>query len=160
MLDTILAAIISGVFIIVAALITIFFGSKIVAKKIRTQKKYDKLIEFQELASPVSTAMLSQANDIIRRGRTAVDGFNKNTLKQRDRYGVKRKFWEIHVIYKPLIPEDLWEAYGNLGKAFEKINHEYGPKAFIDEEVNKKAAEEFLGVHKIFTEKLKEKLAV
>jgi len=158
MSDIILGAIISGFFIIAAAIITIIFGSKTVAKKIRIQKKYDKLIEFQELVSPITTAMLSQANDIIRGKRKAVDHYNQITLQNLDRYGIHRKFWEIHAIYEPLIQEDLWEAYGNLGKAFEKINHGYTPKVPIDEDANKKEAKNFIEKYNIFTKKLKEKL--
>lgn len=160
MSEAIRAAIISGCFIIMATIITIVFGSKTVAKKIRIQKKYDKLIEFQELASPITTAMLSQANDIIRGNRIAVDNFNQASLKQCDRYRVERKFWEVHAIYKPLIPEDLWKTYGDLGTAFEEINHEYMPKVPINEKKNKEAATNYLEKHEIFIEKLKNKLTI
>jgi len=160
MTDMIYAAIISGCFVIAAAVISIILGSRTVVKKIRIQKKYDKIIEFQELASPITTAMLSQANDIIRGNRKAVYPFNQITLTQRDRYGVDRKFWEVHAIYEPLIPEDLWDAYGELGKAFEKINHEYMPKAPINDDENKESARNYIEKHKVFLEKLKQHLSV
>ena len=143
MSDVILAAIILGGSSVLIALITLLLTRE--ARKIKAQKKYDKLVEFQEIASSMSKGMLTQANKIIRGEKDNVDDFNNPHMMHVDKHNEPQMFWDVHALYEPLIPKKLWTAYGNLGPAYEKLR----------DETNIENAKKFIEVYNRFTEKLK-----
>ena len=146
MSDAILAALIIGGISVLVALITLILTRE--ARKIKTQKKYDKLVEFQELASPISKAMLSQANKIIRGEKNYVDDFNNPNIMHVDKQGVSQMFWDVHAFYEPLIPRKLWKAYENLGPVYERLR----------DETNIENAKRFIDAYESFTKVLKKLL--
>lgn len=85
----------------------------------------DKAVEFYEITAPILMGLRSVARSYLQeRGAKKLQIpyiSDKERFSTKDKYGIDRIFWQIHIMYKPSIPMYIWKKYDEFGKAYENF---------------------------------------